>query len=174
MVSFFLKKINKDKAVVEFTSSDLLSLDLPTTDTPPKRYNQKIELFGPIDTKASSFKIMGTKLELTLVKADGASWPVLKKGENHSGEIIQVGKAGRAWNQSRSQIKAQHVAPKRSNTSQRHIRSISIISANNKLRAIRTLVFVVVRSSFITSSFMCVQRTENRESGNMIYSPEPP
>jgi hypothetical protein len=39
---------------------------------------------------------MGTKLELTLVKADGASWPVLRADEKLTGEIIQVGKAGRA------------------------------------------------------------------------------
>lgn len=38
---------------------------------------------------------MGTKLEVNLVKADGASWPVLRSDEARTGEIIQVGKAGR-------------------------------------------------------------------------------
>jgi hypothetical protein len=38
---------------------------------------------------------MGTKLEVTFVKADGASWPVLRSDEQRTGEIIQVGRAGR-------------------------------------------------------------------------------
>jgi hypothetical protein len=63
---------------------------------PPKRYKAEVELYGSIDTAASSFKIMGTKLELTLVKLDGASWPVLRADEKRTGEIIQVGRAGRA------------------------------------------------------------------------------
>lgn len=96
IASFFLKKINKDNAVVSFSASQELTLDLPTTDAIPKRYKSIVPLFGAIDTEASSFKIMGTKLEITLVKADGASWPVLRSDEQRTGEIIQVGKAGRA------------------------------------------------------------------------------
>ncbi|KAA8566991.1 hypothetical protein EYC84_010081 [Monilinia fructicola] len=96
IASFFLKKVNKDKAVVSFSAPHELTLDLPTTDTIPKRYKTIVPLFGAIDTEASSFKIMGTKLEVTLVKADGASWPVLRSDEQRTGEIIQVGKAGRA------------------------------------------------------------------------------
>ncbi|KAG9235647.1 Pyruvate/Phosphoenolpyruvate kinase-like domain-containing protein [Amylocarpus encephaloides] len=92
--SFFLKKINKETAVVEFSDNEL-TLDLSTTDATPKRYKAVIPLFGPIDTKASTFKILGTKLEVNFVKADGSSWPVLRSDEPVK-EIIQVGKAGRA------------------------------------------------------------------------------
>ena len=53
-------------------------------------------LFGAIDKEKSEFSIMGTKLELRLAKADGASWPVLRGDERHTGEIIQMGRAGRA------------------------------------------------------------------------------
>ncbi|KAK0121439.1 hypothetical protein ONS95_009733 [Cadophora gregata] len=95
IASFFLKKINKDTAKVEFLPNEI-SLDLITTDTPPKRYKTTVPLFGPIDTAASTFKIMGTKLEVTFVKADGSSWPVLRSDEQRTGEIIQVGRAGRA------------------------------------------------------------------------------
>jgi CS domain len=94
IVSFYLKKIDKAKAKVEFSSPTSLDLDLPTSDN--KRYFQTIPLFAPIDQKASQFKIMGTKLELTLAKADGSSWPVLRGDEVGTGEIIQVGRAGRA------------------------------------------------------------------------------
>jgi len=95
IASFFLKKINKDIARIDFAEKTL-SLDLPTTDTPPKRYKAVVPLFGPIDEAASTYKIMGTKLEVTFVKADGSSWPVLRSDEQRTGEIIQVGKAGRA------------------------------------------------------------------------------
>ena len=73
-----------------------LTLDLPTTDAPPKRYKAVVPLYAAIDTAASSFKIMGTKLEVNFVKADGTSWPVLRSDEQRTGEIIQVGKAARA------------------------------------------------------------------------------
>lgn len=74
-----------------------LDLDLPTTDAPtPKRYKTTVPLFGPIDTDKSSFKILGTKLELNLVKAGGNSWPVLRSDEPLTGEILQIGRAGRA------------------------------------------------------------------------------
>ena len=95
IASFFLKKINKEIAKVDFASQELI-LDLPTSDNPPKRYRATVPLFGPINTEVSKFKIMGTKLEVTFAKADGASWPTLRSDEQRTGEIIQVGKAGRA------------------------------------------------------------------------------
>jgi hypothetical protein len=94
IASFFLKKINKEKAIVEFSETKL-NLNLVTTDALPKRYKTVVPLFGPIDTEASTFKIMGTKLEVNFVKADGSSWPVLRSDEPVR-EIIQMGKAGRA------------------------------------------------------------------------------
>lgn len=71
-----------------------MELDLPTADK--KRYAKALPLYGPIDAAQSRFKIMGTKIELTLAKADGSSWPVLRSDEKSTGEIIQVGKAGKA------------------------------------------------------------------------------
>ena len=95
IASFFLKKINKETAKVEIGSNEL-SVDLTTTDSPPKRYKAAIPLFAKVDSAASTFKILGTKLEVNFVKADGSSWPVLRSDERVTGEIIQVGKAGRA------------------------------------------------------------------------------
>ncbi|KAF7508291.1 hypothetical protein GJ744_009436 [Endocarpon pusillum] len=94
IASFYLKKVDKAKAKVGFSSPTTLDLDLPTSDS--KRYVETIPLFAAIDQKASQFKIMGTKLELTLVKADGSSWPVLRSDQARTGEIIQVGRPGRA------------------------------------------------------------------------------
>jgi CS domain len=94
IASFYLKKIDKAKAKVTFSSPTTLELDLLTSDS--KRYVATIPLYAPVDPKASQSKIMGTKLELTLVKADGSSWPVLRSDQARTGEIIQVGQAGRA------------------------------------------------------------------------------
>jgi hypothetical protein len=94
IASLYLKKIDRGKARIEFSSPTTIDLDLPTTDS--KRYIDTIPLYAPIDPDKSSFKIMGTKLELTLVKADGSGWPVLKSSDPKTGEIIQVGRAGRA------------------------------------------------------------------------------
>lgn len=91
-MSLYLKKIDKTKAGVKFAENSI-DLDLPTTDN--KRYTDTYELFAPIDPEKSQFRVLGTKLELTLVKADGTSWPVLRKEDKWSGERIQVGKAGR-------------------------------------------------------------------------------
>ena len=94
IASLFLKKIDKVHAKVDFTSQTTVLLDLPTADN--KRYKTELPLCGHIDTTQSTYKIMGTKLELTLVKADGLSWPTLRSDEQRTGEIIQVGRAGRA------------------------------------------------------------------------------
>ncbi|EGS17994.1 uncharacterized protein CTHT_0060070 [Thermochaetoides thermophila DSM 1495] len=94
IASFFLKKIDKDKAKVEFQDR-AVDLDLRTTDTPVKRYKKLVQLWGAIDPAKSTFKVLGTKLEVSLAKADGASWPVLRAEDRPTGEILQVGRAGR-------------------------------------------------------------------------------
>lgn len=94
VASLFLKKIDKDHAKVEFISQTAVLLDLPTADN--KRYKTELPLFGHIDTARSTYKIMGTKLEMTLAKADGLSWQTLRSDEQRTSEIIQVGRAGRA------------------------------------------------------------------------------
>ena len=94
IVSFYLKKIDKATAKVRFSSPTTIDFDLPTTDK--KRFKTTYELFAPIDTEKSKYNIMGTKMEMTLVKADGTSWPVLRKDDKRTGEIIQAGRAKQA------------------------------------------------------------------------------
>ncbi|KAF2018694.1 CORD and CS domain protein [Aaosphaeria arxii CBS 175.79] len=90
--SLYLKKIDKEAAIVEFKQTNV-NLDLPTTDS--KRYRSDFPLYAAIKPAESKFRILGTKLELTLVKADGTSWPVLRSDDRPTGEMIQVGRAGR-------------------------------------------------------------------------------
>ena len=94
MASLFLKKIDKGYATVEFISQTAVLLDLPTADN--KRYKTELPFFGHIDPARSTYNITGTKLEMTLAKADGVSWPTLRSDEQRTSEIIQVGRAGRA------------------------------------------------------------------------------
>lgn len=91
--SLFLKKISKEQASVVFGETEV-KVDLPTADG--TRYRDTIPLFGAIDVEKSKFRVLGTKLELTLAKADGRGWSVLRADERPTGEIIQSGKAGRA------------------------------------------------------------------------------
>jgi len=88
----YLKKINKETSTVTFSSSTTVDVDLKTSDN--KHYEDQFPLFGEIDPVKSSFKILGTKLELTLAKADATGWPVFKSTDPHTGEIIQSGRAG--------------------------------------------------------------------------------
>jgi hypothetical protein len=41
------------------------------------RFTKSFDLYGPIDPAASTFKILGTKCEVTLAKADARSWPTI-------------------------------------------------------------------------------------------------
>lgn len=92
-VSLYLKKIDKERAQVKFTANSLV-LDLPTTDN--KRYQDTYSLFAAIDPEQSTFRVLGTKLDLKLIKADGTSWPVLRSDDKWDGTRIQVGNAGHA------------------------------------------------------------------------------
>jgi len=92
MASLYLKKIDKATSTVSFTSTQV-ELDLRTADN--KRYQTSMPFYGEINPETSTFKIMGTKLEMELKKTDGSSWPVLKKGDPLTGEILQIGRAGR-------------------------------------------------------------------------------
>lgn len=94
IVSFYLKKIDKERAKVEFKENGTeVDLDLPTSDG--KRYKSVVPLFAEIVPDKSAFKIMGTKLELELCKKDGTSWSTLRSDEQASGTRIQIGRAGR-------------------------------------------------------------------------------
>ncbi|KAF3183750.1 hypothetical protein TWF225_006209 [Orbilia oligospora] len=89
--SIFLKKTDKDKSTVTFRPTEI-DVDLKTTDN--KRYQTTIPLYATITPDESTFKVMGTKVEMSLKKADGTSWPALRNDEA-TGEIIQIGNAPR-------------------------------------------------------------------------------
>jgi hypothetical protein len=93
VASLYLKKIDKATAVVDF-QPDHVNLDLRTTDN--KRYKTEFPLFAGVKPEECKFRILGTKLEMTLAKSDGTSWQTLRSDDKPTGEMIQVGRAGMA------------------------------------------------------------------------------
>ncbi|TNY22477.1 chord-domain-containing protein [Rhodotorula diobovata] len=72
IVSVFGKQADKEKSSVKFEAEAMhVDLILPAR----KRFTKSFPLYGPIDPASSAFKILGTKCEITLAKADARSWP---------------------------------------------------------------------------------------------------
>ncbi|GAA5902711.1 hypothetical protein JCM5296_001263 [Sporobolomyces johnsonii] len=72
IVSIFGKQADKEKSSVKFETEEMhVDLVLPSR----KRFTKSFPLYGPITPSASSYKILGTKCEITLAKADARSWP---------------------------------------------------------------------------------------------------
>ena len=94
--SLYLKSIlQPPKSSISIPNPRTIALDLHTSDK--KHYATNIPLYGPVDIEKSTWKIKGTKIEFVLEKAEGGtSWPVLRSDERLTGEILQVGRAGRA------------------------------------------------------------------------------
>ncbi|SCV69053.1 BQ2448_2073 [Microbotryum intermedium] len=85
-VSIFGKQADKEKSSVRFEVEEMhVDLLLPSR----KRFTKSYSLYGPIDPAASTFKILGTKCEVTLAKADTRSWPSITK-LNENGFIPQL------------------------------------------------------------------------------------
>jgi len=92
-VSVYAKQTNKDRSVVHFEENRLV-LDLILPDS--KRFSRTIELFGTIDPATSAYKILGTKVEITLSKKDGRSWTLLEKTDRDLGSVaFTFGVSGR-------------------------------------------------------------------------------
>ncbi|GAA6006408.1 hypothetical protein JCM11491_004944 [Sporobolomyces phaffii] len=74
IVSAFGKQADKEKSSVTFeTESMTIDLVLPSN----KRFTRTLSLYGPIDPSTSTYKILGTKCEIVLSKADARSWPTV-------------------------------------------------------------------------------------------------
>ncbi|KAK4698460.1 hypothetical protein P7C70_g7817, partial [Phenoliferia sp. Uapishka_3] len=71
-VSVFGKGADKEKSKVVFEAEAMhVELLLPAS----KRFQKTFSLYGPINPETSTFKILGTKCEIILQKADARSWP---------------------------------------------------------------------------------------------------
>jgi len=85
--SVFGKGADKERSKITFEEWELhVDLFLPSS----KRFTKTYSLYGPIDGAASSYKVMGTKVELTLVKGDGRSWPSLEAPKQPGKNVSQV------------------------------------------------------------------------------------
>ncbi|KAL8293080.1 hypothetical protein RQP46_000774 [Phenoliferia psychrophenolica] len=71
-VSVFGKGANKDTSKVVFEAEAMhVELFLPASKT----FRKTFALYGPINPETSTYKILGTKCEIVLGKADARSWP---------------------------------------------------------------------------------------------------
>ncbi|KAG0345068.1 hypothetical protein BG004_003998 [Podila humilis] len=77
-LSIFAKKVEAKTAVVEFKERDV-SIDLKMPDG--KRFKLELPLFQPIEPAGSSYEVLGTKVEITMKKANGISWATLEPSE---------------------------------------------------------------------------------------------
>jgi len=79
VVAVFAKKIDESSVHVDFAPRELV---IEFTFDPQKRYAATIPLYEEIDPAASRYEILSTKLEITMKKANGVSWPVLRPDPN--------------------------------------------------------------------------------------------
>ncbi|KAF9330254.1 hypothetical protein BG006_006801 [Podila minutissima] len=77
-LSIFAKKVDAKTAVVEFKEREV-NIDLRMPDG--KRFKLELPLFQPIEPVGSSFEVLGTKVEITMKKANGISWATLEPSE---------------------------------------------------------------------------------------------
>jgi hypothetical protein len=76
--SVYAKQADKQRSQVQFETDKVhLDIYLPAS----KRFKYTIHLYGPISAAASKYQILGTKIELTLVKQDSRSWSVLERDD---------------------------------------------------------------------------------------------
>ncbi|GAA97926.1 uncharacterized protein L969DRAFT_52216 [Mixia osmundae IAM 14324] len=78
IASVFGKKASKEDSRVIFEQWQM-HVDLRLPDE--QHYQKTFSLYGPIDPIASTYVVLGTKIEINLVKADSRSWPELEEAE---------------------------------------------------------------------------------------------
>lgn len=75
-MSFYAKQVDRTRCKCEF-STDTMVLEFETADGTTQKFDW--QLFSSIDPQRSQCKVMSTKIEVTLVKANGLSWPALER-----------------------------------------------------------------------------------------------
>ncbi|BEI85294.1 hypothetical protein CcaverHIS002_0506950 [Cutaneotrichosporon cavernicola] len=74
-VSAYSKNADKDRSQVTFADQSLtLDLYLPNN----KRVKKTVTLYGPVVPDQCKFRILGSKVDITLIKPVAASWPLLE------------------------------------------------------------------------------------------------
>ena len=79
VLAVFAKKIDKRSLSVILEPRQLT---IEFNFDPGKRYSAVIPLYDEIDPNNSRFEVLSTKLEITMKKANGVSWPVLRPDPN--------------------------------------------------------------------------------------------
>ena len=75
VLAVFAKKIDQSSLHVDFLPRQLI---INFIFDPRKCYSATIPLYDEIVPESSKYEVLSTKLEITMKKANGASWPVLR------------------------------------------------------------------------------------------------
>ena len=92
VLAVFAKKIDKSSLNVTFEPRQLT---IEFMFDPRKRYSAVIPLYDEIDPDNSRYEVLTMKLEITMKKANGVSWPVLRPDPNVT-QTIKFGVDSRA------------------------------------------------------------------------------
>jgi hypothetical protein len=95
-LSLYVKGVKKGEGVSEVRfGEDEMHVRLVTDKG--EVFEERVELWAGLDAEKSAVRVLGTKVEVTLVKKVAGGWPVWRRGEEAPrGQILQVGGAGRA------------------------------------------------------------------------------
>ncbi|KAH9005184.1 chord-domain-containing protein [Lactarius hatsudake] len=91
-VTVFAKQVHKERSTIKIGENEIhLDLYLPGS----KRFTRSVQLFGPVDSSASSLRFLGPRIEVKLKKLDGRSWTVLEKTDRDLGPLrVRTGTVG--------------------------------------------------------------------------------
>ncbi|RKO94110.1 chord-domain-containing protein [Blyttiomyces helicus] len=79
IISLFAKKIDKTRTTVVFAPEEL-KVNITFLDGNIAQFHTRLS--QPIDSEASRFEMLTTKIEVVLKKANGISWPSIEPREN--------------------------------------------------------------------------------------------
>ncbi|CAG8769502.1 9730_t:CDS:2, partial [Acaulospora colombiana] len=75
LATIYAKKCSQADSEITFEPTRVhINLSLPDS----KRFKRTLELFGAIVPEKSTYKVYGTKVDMTLVKSDARSWNLLE------------------------------------------------------------------------------------------------
>ena len=81
VLAVFARKIDNPSLNVTFSPREIV---VEFTFDPQKRYSATIPLYEEIDPENSRYEVLSTKLEITMKKANGANWPVLRRDSKNT------------------------------------------------------------------------------------------
>lgn len=95
IITIYAKNIKQDQLNIKF---DVSSVTVSFPNSENSEYNYTLDpLYDTISQEKSSFKVYGTKLEITLVKQKAGKWPTLEKSAEPVEKIAEAKEPGLSY-----------------------------------------------------------------------------